>query len=218
MIPCLAVLPAPQRIFWDRHLAGIPRQWVLYGGTAIALRLGHRLSVDFDFFSSSPLDEGILRGALPVLDTGVVLKQVPGTLHLVCPLGGGDLKLSFFGDLRIGRVGDPEAVGNVHIASPLDLLAIKMKVLHDRVEAKDYLDIEALLRSGLDLTTGIRAAQALYGDRLNPLDTAKAVCWFKDGGLMASLPDATRDYLTRAAAGFDPAATPLPLRAATIDP
>ncbi len=175
MIPRLSALPAPQRIFWDQHADGIPRQWVLYGGTAIALRLGHRLSIDFDFFSSSPLDES-------------------------------------------GRVGEPERVGNVHIASPLDLLAIKMKVLHDRVDAKDYLDIEALLRSGLDLTTGIRAAQALYGDRLNPLDTAKAVCWFKDGGLMASLPDATREYLTRAAATFDPAAAPLPLRAGMIDP
>ncbi|WP_373321508.1 nucleotidyl transferase AbiEii/AbiGii toxin family protein [Rivihabitans pingtungensis] len=30
--------------------------FVLYGGTAIALRLGHRESVDFDFFSDRPLD------------------------------------------------------------------------------------------------------------------------------------------------------------------
>jgi hypothetical protein len=30
--------------------------FVLYGGAAIALRLGHRQSVDFDFFSSRPLN------------------------------------------------------------------------------------------------------------------------------------------------------------------
>ncbi|MGM0425440.1 MAG: nucleotidyl transferase AbiEii/AbiGii toxin family protein [Thermodesulfobacteriota bacterium] len=30
----------------------MPSEFVLYGGTAIALHLGHRSSVDFDFFSS----------------------------------------------------------------------------------------------------------------------------------------------------------------------
>jgi len=33
-------------------LAGVPPHFILYGGTALALRLGHRESVDFDFFSS----------------------------------------------------------------------------------------------------------------------------------------------------------------------
>jgi hypothetical protein len=51
--PRLDVLPATQRRLWP-ELRGVPPQFVLYGGTALALRLGHRHSVDFDFFSSIP--------------------------------------------------------------------------------------------------------------------------------------------------------------------
>jgi hypothetical protein len=32
------------------QLKNVPEQYVLYGGTAVALRYGHRNSVDFDFF------------------------------------------------------------------------------------------------------------------------------------------------------------------------
>jgi hypothetical protein len=45
--PKLAILPPEQRRLWP-ELRDIPRGFVLYGGTAIALHLGHRQSVDFD--------------------------------------------------------------------------------------------------------------------------------------------------------------------------
>ncbi len=48
LAPRLDVLSAAQRALWP-ELAGLPRGFVLYGGTALALRLGHRVSVDFDF-------------------------------------------------------------------------------------------------------------------------------------------------------------------------
>jgi hypothetical protein len=42
---------------------------------------------------------------------------------------------------------DPEHLdGGPWIASPVDLLATKLETLHDRVEARDYIDIETLLR------------------------------------------------------------------------
>lgn len=53
--PRVDILPACQRQLWP-ELASVPRSFVLYGGTALALRLGHRQSVDFNFFQSSPLD------------------------------------------------------------------------------------------------------------------------------------------------------------------
>jgi Nucleotidyl transferase AbiEii toxin, Type IV TA system len=51
----LDILPAPQRRLWA-DLDAVPSRFVLYGGTAVALRLGHRASIDFDFFTSQPLD------------------------------------------------------------------------------------------------------------------------------------------------------------------
>ena len=47
--PHLDILPEEQRICWSL-LNGVSEEgFVLYGGTALALRLGHRQSVDFDF-------------------------------------------------------------------------------------------------------------------------------------------------------------------------
>lgn len=48
--PRLDMLPQPQRRLWN-ELGTTPREFVLYGGTGLALRLGHRQSADFDFFS-----------------------------------------------------------------------------------------------------------------------------------------------------------------------
>ena len=57
--PILAVLPDEQRRLWRRP-ADVPDSFVLYGGTALALRVGHRLSVDLNFLSFSPLDHDTL--------------------------------------------------------------------------------------------------------------------------------------------------------------
>jgi hypothetical protein len=58
--PCLEILPFAQQALWP-HLREVTRLgFVLYGGTAIALRLGHRQSVDFDFFTERPFDHANL--------------------------------------------------------------------------------------------------------------------------------------------------------------
>jgi hypothetical protein len=49
--PSLDVLTAAQLRLWS-ELSAVPEDFVLYGGTALALHLGHRTSVDFDFFSA----------------------------------------------------------------------------------------------------------------------------------------------------------------------
>ncbi len=77
MKPHLEILPPPQRAFWDAHARSIPPGWVLYGGTAIALRYGHRTSVDFDFFSNRELDKTALRRTLQPLRDGTVLTRRP---------------------------------------------------------------------------------------------------------------------------------------------
>jgi hypothetical protein len=57
--PQLGILPAPQRRLWD-ELGTVPGEFVLYGGTALALHLGHRQSMDFDFFGDRAFDPGRL--------------------------------------------------------------------------------------------------------------------------------------------------------------
>jgi hypothetical protein len=62
--PRLDILPESQRELWP-ELDAVPADFVLYGGTAHALQLGHRISEDFDFFSSSGFDPDRLQSRLP---------------------------------------------------------------------------------------------------------------------------------------------------------
>lgn len=79
--PRLDMLPDEQRTLWP-ELARVPKSLVLYGGTAVAIRLGHRTSVDFDFFSSEPLDFDELF-ALPFVRTGDARNVDPATRALL---------------------------------------------------------------------------------------------------------------------------------------
>lgn len=219
MKPRLEILPPPQRLFWDEHAGSIPDGWVLYGGTAVALRYGHRSSVDFDFFSSRELDEDRLRQDLGPVREGTVIVRRPDTLIVAAPVDGGEVRLSFFGSVGFGRVDEPDRLaGKFPIASPLDLMATKLKVLLQRIEPKDYLDVEVLLRGGLSLNQGVAAALALYPDQINPLDIAKAVGWFKEGNLDALLSESTKEILTSASASFQSDVTAKELASRELGP
>ena len=94
------VLPPEQRRLWPelRHAPGLG--FTLYGGTAIALRLGHRDSVDFDFFSERPLDREAIRAAFPFVSGATTLQDQGDTWVVLTPEGdegGGQVKVSFFG-------------------------------------------------------------------------------------------------------------------------
>lgn len=194
--PRLDVLPPAQRALWP-ELASVPRGFVLYGGTALALRFGHRTSVDFDLFSSDPLEHARLE-RLPLLAGAQLLQSGSDTLT-VSVQRGSPVKLSFFGPVGFGRVGEPQRADEViEVASLLDLAATKLKVLLQRVEAKDYLDLAALLRAGTPLADMLRAARCLFGDAFNPLAARKTLAWF-EGGDLSSLDEPTRELLSRAA-------------------
>lgn len=197
--PRLAILPAAQAALWPDLAPLRDSVFVLYGGTAIALRLGHRHSVDFDFFTHLPLERATLKKSLPWLATAAVLQDEPESLTVLSP---GGVKVSFFGGLKVGRVGEPEASedGVIVAASLEDLLAFKLKLVVQRVEAKDYLDVAAILRSGLPLERGLAAAEALFTPDLPPMVVLKALTYF-EGGDLSSLPADVRETLGVAVAG-----------------
>jgi hypothetical protein len=185
--PNLDVLPTAQQALWPELSPTANLGMVLYGGTAIALRLGHRQSVDFDFFTEKNLDKDRLFSALPILAKGVVLQDEPNTLTLSVTLPSNDdpVKLSFFGGLSFGRIDNPErsADGVVVAASIIDLMAHKTKVLLQRVDAKDYQDIAAMIRAGVSLERGLAGAQAMYGRTFQPSESLKAMVYFEGGDL-----------------------------------
>jgi hypothetical protein len=214
--PRLDALPPAQRALWP-ELVTVPGRFVLYGGTALALRLAHRPSVDFDFFAHDRLDHRELEREVPFVRDATTLDEGPDTRTILVKRAGGEVKLSFFGGIGFGRVGDPDPTddGILRAASLLDLAGTKVKALLQRVEAKDYLDVAALLDHGLLLEDILGSARALFGPAFNPLIAQKALCYF-EGGDLASLNNRVRDRLVTAAA-HDLVPSTLSVRSSRLD-
>lgn len=162
--------------------------FALYGGTAISLRLGHRQSIDLDFFSERPLDRKALHAALPFLDKSTIIQDQPDTLSALVPSNdptADQAKVSFFGTIGFGRVGAPDITndGVLHIASLDDLMATKVKTILQRVEAKDYRDIAAMINANVSLSKGLAAARKMHGPNFQPSESLKAMVYFKGGDL-----------------------------------
>ena len=119
-----------------------------------------------------------------------MLQDQTDTLTVVVPCGDScdfPVKVSFFGAIGFGRVGEPELTDDqvLQVASPDDLMAAKLKVVLQRVEAKDYQDIAALIKAGVRLDRGLAAACEMYGHRFQPSECLKALVYFEGGDLNA---------------------------------
>lgn len=183
--PQLDILPAAQRSLWPQ-LAEVSRHsFVLYGGTAVALYLGHRESIDFDFFTHLPFQADELIERHPFLVGAEILQSQKNTLTVITagPEIAG-VKISFFGGLKFGRLAPPRETPDaiMKVASLQDLLAHKLKTILQRVEAKDYVDVDALLQAGLGLSAGLAGAQLLF-PAFAPQECLKALTYFADEGL-----------------------------------
>lgn len=206
--PLLSTLPPPQRRLWA-ELVSVPRAFVLYGGTALALRTGSRESEDFDFFANEPVDAHRLASGLSWLRGAELIQAEPNTATYLVDRGG-PVKVSFFGGLGIGRVGVPErcAGHGLAVASLFDIAAQKVRVIQVRAERKDYLDLATLIQHGVRLETALGAALTLYPD-FAPMVTLKALAYFGDGDL-DQLPESIRMQLVTAAVTVtNPAVVPL---------
>jgi hypothetical protein len=202
----LDILPPAQLALWP-ELDATPEHFTLYGGTALALRLGHRNSVDFDFFSDAAFDPDTLARGVPYL---VGAERVQVASHtLTCRVErGGPVLVSFFGNLGLGQAAAREhAEGSkVQVASLLDIAGTKAAVVQRRAEARDYLDIDALIRHGIELPQLLAAGAVVYGRSFNPLITLKALSYFDD---VPTLPTEVRERLKVAVEAVDPTQLPM---------
>lgn len=194
--PRLDSLPPAQQRLWP-ELSQTPDEFTLYGGTAIALRLGHRASVDFDFFSSRPFAPNDLLRRIPYLRGAAVLQAAPDTLTVTVERDG-PAQVSFFGGIDLGQVAPADsAIGpGIKVASLIDLAGFKVAVVTQRAEAKDYIDVHALLtEADIPLARMLAAATIIYGSEFNPLLSLKALAYHEDRALAGLPADVRRDLI-----------------------
>ncbi len=194
--PRLETLPSEQRLSWSR-IAELGTEFVLYGGTALSLQLGGRKSVDFDFFTTGPVDHESLSKRLSFFEGARLRQRAADTATFAVQAADDEVAISFFGRPSFGRVSEPiRFSGNgVYAAGPLDIAAQKVRVIQQTAEAKDYLDIHTLIHAGITLELALGAAAALFPG-FNPTISLKALSYFKD---VHGLPQSTQSSLVNAA-------------------
>jgi len=197
--PQVGILPRAQTALWPL-LGDIPEPFVLYGGTGLALRLGHRTSADFDFFSAASFVPTDLLDELGWLGRVTINDAAPNNLVITT---ASDVNLSFFGEMRLSSVAEPAMVeeNGVVIASIFDLAGTKARTILDRSEWKDYFDIATLLRNGHTIPEIAGYALTVFEPMFEfPVAVfLRSLAWFGDG-TASDLPDDMKLELERAAA------------------
>jgi len=195
--PATGILSEAQAALWPR-LGEIPEPFVLYGGTALAMRLGHRESVDFDFFSAQSFSPTELLAELGWLGSVSINRSSPNNLEFTTAR---DVRFSFLGGMSIQCVAEPSSVeeNGLVVASVYDLAGTKAKAILDRSEWKDYVDIATLLRNDHVLPDIIGYATAIF----DPLFEFPAAAFLRslvyfDEGTAADVPEAMRRELEAA--------------------
>jgi Nucleotidyl transferase AbiEii toxin, Type IV TA system len=163
------ILPAGTARTWMSIRDLVPAGAYLGGGTAIAVHLRHRVSRDLDFFLREPADLDGLAAALEARGRLVVqqLEPEPGRQTLNLLLDG--TRLQFLEASSVRVLEPPHPVAGVQVAGLGDLLAMKLKVICDRGELRDYFDLLAIERQGhRRVEEGIALALAKYRPRAAP--------------------------------------------------
>lgn len=154
------------------------RPFYLAGGTALALRHGHRRSIDFDFFSASRFDVNELVATLA--DAFDEFEQdVANESNLVGKLLG--VSASFF-YYKYPLIKEPEpTVWGFSLGSDEDLAAMKIEAITGRGSIKDFTDLFYLCRSGMKLETAFEFFDQKYGlARTERYHRLRALTYFED--------------------------------------
>jgi len=138
--------------------------YILAGGTALAMQIGHRKSEDLDFmmWRRSKTEK-------PDIDWPAIereLREKVGEIESFNMLGfdqvefvAAGVKFSFYVSNNYCPVSEPVPyLGNIRLADIYSIMAMKMEVMLRRMKMRDYYDIYAILREGYDISKGIEAA------------------------------------------------------------
>lgn len=119
-----------------------PPDFYLAGGTALALQIGHRTSIDFDFYSQKNFQSSELTQTITnIFPNSKTLFQAEDTLKTVV----GDTELSFF-YYPYRLLEDLKKLQDISLASLADIAAMKLAAIVQRGAKRDFIDIYFLLK------------------------------------------------------------------------
>lgn len=149
------------------------KPYILCGGTALAIQIGHRKSEDLDFMMWR-----ISKTEKPEVNWNAIereLKEKIGEIENFNMLGFDQVefvvksvKFSFFVSDNLSPVTAPtEYLGNIRLADIESIMAMKMEVMLRRMKFRDYYDIYCMLQEGYSIHNGIEKALNLSRHRIS---------------------------------------------------
>jgi hypothetical protein len=163
----LEVLPLVQKF---------KREFYLVGGTAIALYIGHRRSVDFDLFKKTPLNPSKIVSTVKGFPFHFsITRRVSEQMNMVI----NDVKFTFF-QYPFEIKAKSQFNNVVRIPELLDLAAMKAYALGRRSKWKDYVDMYFLLKDQFTISQISNKAIAIFGELYSEKLFRAQLCFFDD--------------------------------------
>lgn len=152
------------------------KEFYLAGGTAIALTIGHRRSIDFDLFTGKPLQALRIKNQFRANNVHYkVIHEAFDQMHLMVD----DVKLTFFQfpyDIPVGKKFDKV----LKMPDLLTLSAMKALALGGRAKWKDYVDMYFILKYHHDLSAVEKKAGELFTDAFSAKLLRQQLAYFED--------------------------------------
>lgn len=156
------------------------RPWLssyyLAGGTALALHLGHRTSIDLDFFTKSKVEGMTIVDHLRSVGNLRIDRMDDGSI-----VGNLDsVRISFF--KYPYRLLDPLTEWNLlNVASVRDISLMKMVAIFQRGSVKDFIDMFFVVREFKPIDLLIQELSIKYaGVQFNTNHILRSLCYFDD--------------------------------------
>lgn len=147
----------------------------LAGGTALAIQLGHRKSIDLDFFSQKPFPIFKMEKRLSLIGKYVLEKKDEDTLDGLLD----NIKISFFHYDYKQLYSFVEFEG-IKLADERDIACMKIDAISSRGSKKDFIDLYFLLEK-YNLSELIVFFERKYSDiKFNKMHIFKSLIYFDD--------------------------------------
>lgn len=145
-----------------RHLMTLPELKIfsLGGGTSLALRFGHRESVDIDLFSEQRFEPQYCIDAVrrSEKDTQIVNRTAGGVCAVIR-----NTKVDII-EHPYSLLSKTETVDDIRFLSLPDIAAMKINAVTNRGSKKDFSDLRLLHEQGIPLPQALRYFETKYGE------------------------------------------------------
>ncbi len=153
------------------------KEFYLAGGTALALQIGHRDSVDFDFFKQGELDTKKLFVEIQEVFDGCKILKIQEEKNTLTVLINENIRLSFF-VYKYDLLKDKKDEENLFLASVEDIACMKLSAILSRSSNKDYIDLYYIFKE-YDFEEILKLCQKKFVDiDLNLI--LKSLVYFED--------------------------------------